>query len=82
MKYFRADIRPTTNTVPHGAPSEMADGSSCKGKRALEEGNAGISKSLQSDKAQPGDVSTTSPSSKKGVADDSNEQTANFGVGL
>ena len=57
----------------------MADGSSCKENRAAEESSARISKSLPSDEAQPGDVSTTSPSSKKGVADDPNETTANFG---
>ena len=83
LKYFRADIRPMTDIVLHGAPSEMADGSSRKEKRATEDScSSGILKSLLSDKAQPGDVSTTSPSSKKGVADDSNEQPANFEDGL
>ena len=82
LKYFRADIRPTTDIVPHGAPSEMADGSSCKEKRAAEESSDRISKSLPSDEVQPGDVSTTSPSSKKRVADDLNEKTPIFGDGL
>ena len=83
LKYFRADIRPTTNTVPHGALSEMADGSSRKEKRATEDScSSGILKSLLSDKGQPGDVSTASPSSNNGAANDPNETIPFHGGGL
>ena len=51
-------------------------------KGASEDLESGISKSLQRDGGQSGFVSTTSPSSKNGAAEDPNETAPFAGTGL
>ena len=51
-------------------------------KEAFEDRGSGISKTLPRDEGQPGLVSTTPPSFKKGAGDNPNETAPFVGTGL
>ena len=76
LQYSRADTRLTTQSVPHGAPSGIANSSSHTERGAAEgSGSAGLSNATPSDGTQPPVVSTTSSSSNDGGKEDPEEIT-------